>query len=130
MRHSIFIAILFDIASSLSLRLAHLLSSPLQWASVCDFGGKETSLQSHHIDIEARLIYRRIYGVCDVVTGYVRPFVEYATPVWDPHLMTRCKALEKVQKLTNLIFFCVFFCFVLFSFVFCCLFVWGIIHAS
>ena len=49
-------------------------------------------------------IYRRFYGVCDLDTllqlylSYVRPFVEYAAPVWDPHLMTQCKALEKVQK--------------------------------
>ena len=61
----------------------------------------ELSYKDVHVLV---MIYRRFYGVCDSDTllqlylSYVRPFVEYAAPVWDPHLPTQCKALEKFQK--------------------------------
>ena len=94
-----------------------LLDEPIERVSVFKYLGvwlSDDLSWSHHIDIvtmkatkQAGLIYRCFYGVCDSDTllqlylRYVRPFCGIcctSLTVWDPHLMTRCKALEKVQK--------------------------------
>ena len=50
------------------------------------------------------LIYRRYYQYTDsgallqLYTSLVRPHVEYAAPVWDPHTLHDFQSLESVQK--------------------------------
>lgn len=50
------------------------------------------------------ILYRRFYQYCstDVLkclyVALVRPQLEYAVPVWDPHLAKHIELLEKVQK--------------------------------
>ena len=49
-------------------------------------------------------IYRRFYQHCSadtlkhLYTTLVRPHLEYAVPVWDPHLVKHKDAIERVQK--------------------------------
>ena len=74
-----------------------LISSSLSW--------------SPHIDavcMKARqlqgLLYRRFYGLIDtkgmieLYRTLIRPHLEYAVPVWAPHLAKDIDKLEKVQK--------------------------------
>ncbi len=50
------------------------------------------------------MLYRRFYEFCSTDTmncfyvAFVRPHLEYAVPVWDPHLIKHTELLEKVQK--------------------------------
>ena len=50
------------------------------------------------------LLYRRFYQHADEKTlrqlyiSIVRPHLEYAAPLWDPHLQKDCDTLENVQK--------------------------------
>ena len=61
---------------------------------------KTTKRASKLID----LIYRRYYmsssqgTLLQLYLSFVRPIVEYAAPVWDPHYACHIQALEKVQK--------------------------------
>ena len=77
--------------------LGVLISSSLSW--------------SPHIDAvctKARqllgLLYRRFYGLIDtkgmieLYRALIRPHLEYAVPVWAPHLAKDIDKLEKVQK--------------------------------
>ena len=71
-----------------------MLSSDLRW--------------SPHIDTictkARKLLYRRFYGMSDlnslleIYRTQVRPHLEYAAQVWDPHLQKDIKHLESVQK--------------------------------
>ena len=77
--------------------LGVLLTSNLSWSSHVD-----------NICIKARrvlgLLYRRFYGstsqssLKQLYLSLVRPHMEYACQVWDPHLMKDRKAIEDVQK--------------------------------
>ncbi len=50
------------------------------------------------------MIYRRFFTVCSsncllqLYISYVRPLLEYAAPVWDPHYAVQKEKLEKVQR--------------------------------
>ena len=50
------------------------------------------------------MLYRRFYRDADsstlrmLYTTSVRPLLEYAVPVWDPHLLKDIKAIESVQR--------------------------------
>ena len=50
------------------------------------------------------MLYRRFYKYCSTDTHkclyitLIRPHLEYAVPVWDPHLIRHIAFLEKVQK--------------------------------
>ena len=50
------------------------------------------------------IIYRKFYGhsnrstLLQLYLAYVRPHLEYAVPVWDPHQQGHTNSLEKVQK--------------------------------
>ncbi len=50
------------------------------------------------------MLYRRFYEYCSTDTlrclyvSFVRPHLEYAVPVCDPHLVKHTESLEKVQK--------------------------------
>ena len=76
--------------------LGVLLSSELSWSA--------------HIESKARkltsLLYRRFNGNVNQQSMYslystlVRPHLEYAAPIWDPHLVKDVKKLETVQKFT------------------------------
>ena len=50
------------------------------------------------------MLYRQFYNCADTSTirtlylTLVRPHLEYASQVWDPHLIKDCKQLEDVQK--------------------------------
>ena len=54
------------------------------------------------------MLYHRFYEFCSTETleclyiAFVRPHLEYAAPVWDPHLIKHniIELLEKVQKFT------------------------------
>ena len=73
------------------------LSSDLSWSSHIDF-----------ICAKARkligLLYRRFYGNVDnhsllkLYSVLVRPHLEYATPIWDPHFIQDSNKLESVQR--------------------------------
>ena len=73
------------------------LRSSLDWseqiASVCKKARQQISI-----------IYRRFYGhlnswaLRQMYLSYVRPHLEYAVPVWDPHHLGHIEALEKVQR--------------------------------
>ncbi len=58
---------------------------------------------SRKVTRQAGMIYRCFYTVCSsncllqLYLSYVRPFLEYAAPVWDPHYATEKQRLEKVQ---------------------------------
>ena len=74
-----------------------LLSSELSWSthieSICTKARKLIGL-----------LYRRFYGNVNQQTLYslyttlVRPHLEYAAPIWDPHLVKDIIKLENVQK--------------------------------
>ena len=74
-----------------------LLSSELSWSahieSICTKSRKPIGL-----------LYRRFYGNVDQQSLYslysalVRPNLEYAAPVWDPHLAKDITKLENVQR--------------------------------
>ena len=73
------------------------LTSSLDWseqvASVCKKARQQIGI-----------IYRRFYGhlnswaLRQMYLSYVRPHLEYAVPVWDPHHLGHIEALEKVQR--------------------------------
>ncbi len=50
------------------------------------------------------MLYRHFYSNADTCTlkqlyvSYIRPHLEYACKVWDPHLRKDIEALETVQK--------------------------------
>ena len=77
--------------------LGILLSSDLSWSahieSICTKARKLIGL-----------LYRRFYGNIDdhslleLYSVLVRPHLEYAAPVWDPHLTKYTNKLESVQK--------------------------------
>ena len=77
--------------------LGVLLSSELSWSahieSICTKARKLSGL-----------LYRRFYGNVNQQSMYslystlVRPHLEYAAPIWDPHLVKDVKKLENVQK--------------------------------
>ena len=77
--------------------LGILLSSDLSWSSHIDF-----------ICTKARkligLLYRRFYGNVDnhslleLYSVLVRPHLEYAAPIWDPHFIKDTNKLESVQR--------------------------------
>ena len=52
----------------------------------------------------AGMIYRKFYPVCNTATmlqlyvSYIRPLLEYAVPVWDPHTASNSRVMENVQK--------------------------------
>ncbi len=79
----------------LSVWLASSLNWSMQVTSVC-------KKARQHIGI----LYRRFYGYSNSSTlqqlylSYVRPHLEYAAPVWDPHhaLQVHTESLERVQK--------------------------------
>ena len=70
----------------------------------------EDLIWSHHVLKTTKraskligLIYRRYYMLSSQGTyfsciAFVRPIVEYAVPVWDPHYACHIQALEKVQR--------------------------------
>ena len=53
---------------------------------------------------QAGLIFRRFYAhsssesIKQLYVSFVRPHLEYAAPVWDPHCNSHINALERVQK--------------------------------
>ena len=71
-------------------------------------GNLSWSLQVESVCARARrvlgLLYRRFYGLASreslkqLYLSHVRPHLEYACQVWDPHLARDKGALEKVQK--------------------------------
>ena len=73
------------------------LSSDLSWSSHIGF-----------ICTKARkligLLYRRFYGNVDnhslleLYSVFVRPHLEYAAPIWDPHFIKDTNKLESVQR--------------------------------
>ena len=70
------------------------ISSDLSWSNhvsnVCSRAKKQMGM-----------LYRRFYCDCEPNTLkilYVRPLLEYAVPVWDPHLVKDIAALESVQR--------------------------------
>ena len=77
--------------------LGVLLSSELSWSthieSICTKARKLIGL-----------LYRRFYGnvnqqtLYNLYTTLVRPYLEYAAPIWDPHLVMDIIKLENVQK--------------------------------
>ena len=77
--------------------LGVLLTSDLSWSQHVDY-----------VCMKARkligLVYRRFYGNMDnegllqLYITMVRPHLEYAAQVWDPHLVKNIEKLEKVQK--------------------------------
>ena len=80
--------------------LGVLITADLTWsvhaASVC------TKARKH-----LGLLYRRFYNCATpntlktLYTAYIRPHLEYAVPVWDPHLKKDIMALESVQRLAT-----------------------------
>ena len=50
------------------------------------------------------MLYYHFYCDCEpntlktLYTSFVRPLLEYAVPVWDPHLVKDIAALESVQR--------------------------------
>ena len=71
-------------------------------------GDLSWSLQVESVCQKARrilgLLYRRFYGLASqeslkqLYLSLMRPHLEYACQVWDPHLSKDMNALEKVQK--------------------------------
>ena len=91
-----------------------LMSSPLERVSKFKYLGvwlvdnlswsyhiKETSTKATKM---AGMIYRKFYPVCNTATmlqlyvSYIRPLLEYAVPVWDPHTASNSRVMENVQK--------------------------------
>ena len=77
--------------------LGVLISSNLSWgnhvSNICSRAKKHLGM-----------LYRRFYRDADsstlrmLYTNSVRPLLEYAVPVWDPHLLKDIKAIESVQR--------------------------------
>ena len=80
-------------------------------SSTWEFGCQITSAGQKHVEQitkratkQAGLIFRRFYAhsssesLKQLYKSFVRPHLEYAAPVWDPHCITHINALEKVQK--------------------------------
>ena len=77
--------------------LGVLLTSDLSWSQHVDYMCVKTRKL-------IGLLYRRFYGNMDnegllqLYITMVRPHLEYAAQVWDPHLVKNIEKLEKVQK--------------------------------
>ena len=59
---------------------------------------------------QAGMIFRRFYAhsnsqsLKQLYISLVRPHLEYAAPVWDPHCMAHIRTLERIQKCSLRIF--------------------------
>ena len=77
--------------------LGVLISSNLSW---CNHVSNICSRAKKHLG----MLYRRFYRDADcstlrmLYTTSVRPLLEYAVPVWDPHLLKDIKAIKSVQR--------------------------------
>ena len=73
------------------------ITSDLSWAKQIEENCKKANQK-------IGMLYRRFYEFCSTDTlkclyvAFVRPHLEYAVPVWDPHLIKHTELLEKVQK--------------------------------
>ena len=73
------------------------ITSDLNWA-------KQIEENCKRANQKIGMLYRRFYEYCSTDTlrclyvAFVRPHLEYAVPVWDPHLIKHTESLEKVQK--------------------------------
>ena len=73
------------------------ITSDLSWA-------KQIKENCKKANQKIGMLYRRFYEFCSTDTlkclyvAFVRPHLEYAVPVWDPHLIKHTELLEKVQK--------------------------------
>ena len=78
---------------NLSVWLTSTLTWSVQVESVCQRARQQIGI-----------IYRKFYGhsnrstLLQLYLAYVRPHLEYAVPVWDPHQQGHINSLEKVQK--------------------------------
>ena len=64
---------------------------------------KVAYIKSHHI---LRVVKtRNIFVFTKIYKVYVRPQLEYATEVWNPHLKNQIDRIEKVQKFFTKIMF-------------------------
>ena len=77
--------------------LGVLLTSSLDWS-------KHVTRVCKNARQQVGILYRKFYGHCNSSTlkqlylSYVRPHLEYAAPVWDPHQQGLINSLESVQK--------------------------------
>ena len=73
------------------------LTDTLSWSAYVEKSSKAALKQ-------AGMIFRRFYQYCSadclkqLYLSFVRPHLEYAVQVWDPHYTCHIQALEKVQK--------------------------------
>ena len=77
--------------------LGLLLSSDLLWSSHIDFiGAKARKL----IGLLYRRFYRNVdnHSLLELYSVLVRPHLEYAAPIWDPHFIKDTNKLESVQR--------------------------------
>ena len=85
-----------------------MLSTSIRWLPPASFEQLETTKHVTRVCKNARqqvgILYRKFYGHCNSSTlkqlylSYVRPHLEYAAPVWDPHQQGLINSLESVQK--------------------------------
>ena len=73
------------------------LSSDLSWTHHVD---QITLRASKHLGIVYRTFYSHASSAVflQLYISFVRPFLEYAAPVWDPHHSTLIDKIEKVQR--------------------------------
>ena len=73
------------------------LSSDLSWTHHVD---QITLRASKHLGIVYRTFYSHASSAAflQLYISFVRPFLEYAAPVWDPHHSTLIDKIEKVQR--------------------------------
>ena len=80
--------------------LGILINSDLSWS---DHVANVCSNARRHLG----LLYRRFYKDAEAATlrvlyiTHIRPHLEYATPVWDPHLVRDSEVLESVQRFAS-----------------------------
>ena len=74
------------------------LSENLTWKTHIEHISKKAKIQTG-------MVYRRFYGhstpdcLLQLYLSFVRPHLEYAAPVWDPHCSSQVTVLENIQKL-------------------------------